>query len=587
MKEKEKKDSTKKSNKNNLPAWLGIGGGVAVGLTALFIFFGGDKTTEISYNEFIQKVENKEIEKIRVNLRGGSQIVVYGVSGDKFITDNPKSDNFKLEMLEADVDVIEIANIDYLSLIMTVSFVLFIAFSLRALTSKTGSQTKKVDTKALVDTKFKNIAGLAEVKEDMKFIVDFLKDPKKFEERGAELPKGMILTGPPGTGKTLLARAIAGEANVPFFSANGSDFIEMFAGMGAKRVRDLFKEAKASAPCIVFIDEIDAIGGKRGPNVGNGEQRQTINALLGEMDGFSSSSGVMVIAATNRIEDLDSALIRPGRFDKHVTVPLPQTPEERLEIINLYKNKRQFDEEVDFDSLAKETIGFSPADIKTLINEATLISIMDNKEAIDKECLDKALFKKLMQGHPVKNKKRNEDELRLIAWHEAGHALVARKHNIEVSKVTIVSSTSGAGGVTFTVPKKLGLNSIEEMKAQVMLSYGGRIAERLLLQDKEKVTTGASSDIKQATRIIHEMISAYGMTETYGMLNLELLGIDNKVILDEAIKMATELEQKTLDLLSDNYATLEAIANVLLEKETINAEQLDKIIKENEKHTDS
>ena len=586
MEEKEKKDSTKKSNKNKLPTWLGIGGGIAVGLTALFIFFGGDKTTEISYNEFIQKVENKEIEKIRVNLRGGSQIEVYGVSGDKFITDNPKSDNFKLEMLEADVDVIEIANIDYLSLIMTVSFVLFIAFSLRALTSKTGSQTKKVDTKALVDTKFKNIAGLAEVKEDMKFIVDFLKDPKKFEERGAELPKGMILTGPPGTGKTLLARAIAGEANVPFFSANGSDFIEMFAGMGAKRVRDLFKEAKASAPCIVFIDEIDAIGGKRGPNVGNGEQRQTINALLGEMDGFSSSSGVMVIAATNRIEDLDSALIRPGRFDKHVTVPLPQTPEERLEIINLYKNKRQFAEEIDFDSLAKETIGFSPADIKTLINEATLISIMDNKEAIDKECLDKALFKKLMQGHPVKNKKRNEDELRLIAWHEAGHALVARKHNIEVSKVTIVSSTSGAGGVTFTVPKKLGLNSIEEMKAQVMLSYGGRIAERLLLQDKEKVTTGASSDIKQATRIIHEMISAYGMTETYGMLNLELLGIDNKVILDEAIQMATELEQKTLDLLSDNYTTLEAIANALLEKETINAEQLDKIIKENEKHTD-
>ncbi|WP_390208974.1 AAA family ATPase, partial [Bacillus toyonensis] len=392
------------------------------------------------------------------------------------------------------------------------------------------------------------------------------------------MPKGVLLYGPPGTGKTLIAKALAGEANVPFFSISGSDFLEKYVGVGASRVRDLFANAKKHAPCIVFIDELDAVGGSREGDE-NSERIQTINALLSEMDGYSSSSGVLVIATTNRIESLDEALIRAGRFDKHVMIPLPQNPQEREEIIHIHAEGKIFAEDVSFSNLAKQTIGFSGADIKSLLNEAVLISIQDEKDAIDMNCIDKALFKVIMKGHPNEDMPRSREEIRLVAYHEAGHALVAKLiTDISVPKVTIISSTSGAGGVTFYSPSKSGLHTIEELKNEIKRAYGGRVAEYLLFNDNQKVTTGAHQDILQATKKIKEMISSYGMDESIGMLNLTVLKADESSILERATKLSSQLYDETVQLLTDNRHLLDAIAEALIEKETLSEEELDAII---------
>ena len=354
----------------------------------------------------------------------------------------------------------------------------------------------------------------------------------------------------------------------------------MFVGVGAKRVRELFKSAEKVAPCIIFIDEIDAIGGSREAQAsGNTEQRQTINALLSAMDGFSGREGILVIAATNRIDDLDPALIRPGRFDKQITVPLPDTPSERLEVINLYKNNKKFSDDVDFNLLSKETIGFSPADIEALLNEAALISVQKKLPYINRKCIDDAIYKKLLRGHAKRDAVRDDEELKLVAWHEAGHATIAKLCDMDVSKVTIVKSTSGAGGVNIIVPKKMGLYSIDELSNQVRMCYGGRCGEMMLYGDKTKITTGASADIKQATSVIHEMITTYGMTDTYGMLNLTDLHIDNRTILEEAMKMSKRFEHETMEMLEEYKDMHQEIVKCLLEKETIDGDELDEIYK--------
>lgn len=551
---------------------------------------GSSKITEVTYNEFIQKIEDKQIKEIQVDLRNGDKLTAKDNNGKTYVTDNPKYADFKLDMLKYGVEFKEITN-SSLSNVSTIISMLspFILIGVFLYIFKEQTKTGKTNNPIIEkpNVTFNDVAGLKQVKRDMNQLVDFLKNPNKFTEKGATLPKGVILYGDPGTGKTLLARAVAGEAGVPFFSMSGSDFIEMFAGLGAKRVRELFEQARKNSPCIIFIDEIDAVGGKRTGNYGNGEQRQTINALLAEMDGFNGSEGVLVICATNRIDDLDGALIRPGRFDKHIRVPLPETPEERMEIIDLYKANKQFAEDVDFNILAKETIGFSPADIQALINEATLISIQDDKELIDRQCIDKAIYKKLLQGHAREDSNRDKKEMELVAWHEAGHAVIGKIFDMDISKVTITPSTSGAGGVNIIIPKKMGLYSIEEMEANIKMSYGGRVAEYLLLGDKRKVTTGASSDIQHATQTIHQMISYYGMTEKYGMVNLAQLNVDNKVILDEVVAMANRLEKETEQLLIANKHILEKVVEVLLEKETISGTELDAIFNSFEEKTDN
>lgn len=547
----------------------------------------GNTQTKLSYSKFMGKVNANKIEKVMINL-SDSTFVAVGKNEKMYTVDNPKYDNFKKDLLEKGVEVTEEHATSYVNLMFNVlqlAIMIVIGFAFyNLMKQQVGSHVSDVSAEdkngTRVKTTFKDIAGLKQVKSDMELLIDFLKEPKKFNEAGAKMPKGVILTGPPGTGKTLLAKAIAGEANVPFFSVSGSDFIEMFVGVGAKRVRELFKSAEKVAPCIIFIDEIDAIGGSREAQAsGNTEQRQTINALLSAMDGFSGREGILVIAATNRIDDLDPALIRPGRFDKQITVPLPDTPSERLEVINLYKNNKKFSDDVDFNLLSKETIGFSPADIEALLNEAALISVQKKLPYINRKCIDDAIYKKLLRGHAKRDAVRDDEELKLVAWHEAGHATIAKLCDMDVSKVTIVKSTSGAGGVNIIVPKKMGLYSIDELSNQVRMCYGGRCGEMMLYGDKTKITTGASADIKQATGVIHEMITTYGMTDTYGMLNLTDLHIDNRTILEEAMKMSKRFEHETMEMLEEYKDMHQEIVKCLLEKETIDGDELDEIYK--------
>ncbi|NFR59080.1 cell division protein FtsH [Clostridium botulinum] len=537
--------------------------------------------TKTSYNIFVKQMKNNEIKKIHIDFKDDNFVFINN-KNNKYITDNPKTNDFKKELLQYNIEINEMHKQNLIQSLKEIIFILFgilMISQIKSIYNKSEIKNKRIDSDTSKNgISFKDIAGLKQVKKDMHLLVEFLKDPEKFTHKGAKLPNGAILYGEPGTGKTLLAKALAGEANVPFFSINGSDFIEMFAGMGAMRVRSLFEEARENAPCIIFIDEIDAIGRKRDADLDNSEYRQTLNALLAEMDGFNESEGVLVIAATNRIEDLDQALLRPGRFDKHISVSLPSTPEERLEIIGIYSKNKCFNKEVDFTNLAKQTIGFSPAQIESLINEAVLISIQYNKDNIDTECIDKAMYKILLKGHAKEDEKRDKDDIKLVAWHEAGHALIGKLTGMDIPKVTITPSTSGAGGVTMIVPKKMSLYSIQELKNKVKLAYGGRIGELLLLDDKNKVTTGASADIQQATEIIKQMIVQYGMDDEFGMLNLYQLDVDNNIILDEARKLSKNIYEETYNLLKNNIDTLKSIAELLMEKETICEKDLDNII---------
>lgn len=538
----------------------------------------------IAYTEFLTKVENKEIKGVKIDFRQDTFVVIDN-NGIEYITDNPKYSDFKKDMLSMGIAVKEVhpTDIPY----MSIAFAGILMGTIFALLKNSGATkqmqiiNRKIGQQAIPENiTFKDVAGLKPIKKDIESLVDFMKNPEKYSSKGAEMPKGAIFYGDPGTGKTLLAKALAGEAGVPFFSASGSEFVELFVGQGAKRVRDLFQQAKRSAPCIIFIDEIDAIGKARGGNQGgnDSEREQTLNQLLTEIDGFNASSGILVVGATNRLDTLDSALLRPGRFDKHICIPLPATSEERLEIITMYAKNKCFAEDVDFKSIAKQTIGFSPSDIKSILNESTIISVQLNKEFIDKECIDKAIFKKVLKGHEREDESREKDEIELVAWHEAGHALTARLLGVDIPKVTIIPSTSGAGGVTFINPKKMGLHSKEELETDIIVSYGGRCAEYVLLGDNDKITTGASSDIQSATKNIYSMISHYGMTEEFGMLNLPMLEIDNEIILKKAVNISKELYQKSLNLLIENKETLKLIAEQLIEKETLSGEELDQLI---------
>ena len=429
--------------------------------------------------------------------------------------------------------------------------------------------------------KFSDVAGIDEVEREVKSIVSFLKNPYKYQRMGARMPKGAILYGPPGTGKTLIAKAIAGEAGVPFLNVSGSDFMEMYVGVGAKRVRELFDTARKMSPCIIFIDEIDAIGGKRG-NSNSSERDQTINAILTEMDGFAGSEGIFVLAATNRLDILDPAIIRAGRFDKHIAVSLPDL-DARKAILALHAKNKKFDETVNFDIIAKQTVGFAGADLENLLNEASIIAVDNGKSFVSSEEIDRAFFKVVMQGD-VKDgqSNRGKKELELVAWHEAGHTLITKLlTNDDVTRVTILASTSGAGGVTFHTPREGEFYSKQDLKNRIAISYGGRAAEEILFGDHDHVTVGASSDIQSASKSIRDYIMKYGMSDKFGMLDISAFdyqSMSNDDLVDEAATLANDIYQYTLQTLQNNKDKLQALAEALLENESLLDTDINRIL---------
>ena len=440
---------------------------------------------------------------------------------------------------------------------------------------------------------FNEVAGLSEEKEEVSELIDFLKNPKKFQKMGARIPKGVLLVGPPGTGKTLLARAVAGEANVPFYFISGSEFVELFVGVGASRVRDMFKQAKQNAPCLIFIDEIDAVGRQRGAGLGGGhdEREQTLNQLLTEMDGFGANEGIIIIAATNRPDVLDPALLRPGRFDRQITVNLPDA-KGREEILGVHANGKTFAKDVTLKNIAKRTVGFSGADLENLLNEAALLTVRRNKNAITMAEVDEAHDRVLM-GPAKKSKKYTEKEKRTVAYHEAGHAVVGLKLEgaNDVQKITIIPRGS-AGGYNLMLPKEeTYLSTKQELLQSIAGLLAGRVAEEVMFNE---MTTGASNDFEKATKIARAMVTEYGMSDL-GPVQFEhqssnvFLGRDYNKQQDFSVKVADAIDEevrKIIDgqyktankIITDNMDLLSLIAETLLKYETITKEQIDYLV---------
>ena len=459
------------------------------------------------------------------------------------------------------------------------------------------SKARMINQEDKTKLTFKDIAGIDEEKEELEEVVEFLKNPKKFTDMGARIPKGVLLVGQPGTGKTLLAKAVAGEAGVPFFFISGSDFVEMYVGVGASRVRDLFQEAKRNAPCIIFIDEIDAVGRQRGAGIGGGhdEREQTLNQMLVEMDGFSANEGVIVLAATNRPDVLDKALLRPGRFDRQIVVPPPDV-KAREQILAVHSKKKTFAEDVDMKLIAKNTSGFVGADLENLLNEAALLAARQDHTAIEQKDIEDAMVKVTM-GPEKRTRVRSDKEKRLVAYHEAGHAVVSKFLSTQdpVHEISIIPRGMAGGYTMYRPSEDKSFISKTEMEEQIISLLGGRVAEEIVIKD---ISTGASNDIERATAIAKSMITKYGMNErlgtvTYGSESQEVfLGRDlaqektyseeTAAIIDEEIKkMISKSYQRAKELLEQNMDKLDAVATVLIEKEKITEEEFNQVFDQN------
>ena len=455
-----------------------------------------------------------------------------------------------------------------------------------------GKSRAKLSTDSDKKVTFDHVAGLKEEKEELEEIVDFLKEPKKYIQVGARIPKGVLLVGPPGTGKTLLAKAVAGEAGVPFFTISGSDFVEMFVGVGASRVRDLFEEAKKNAPCIIFIDEIDAVARRRGTGMGGGhdEREQTLNQLLTEMDGFDASKGVVILAATNRPDSLDPALLRPGRFDRRIPVELPDL-KGREEILKVHAKKVRLGDDIDFNAIARAASGASGAELANMVNEAALRAVRENRKYVTQADLEESI-ETVIAGYQKKNQVLSSKEKLIVSYHEIGHALVAalQTNSAPVTKITIIPRTSGALGYTMQVEsEERNLMSQEELINKIATLTGGRCAEKLIFNS---ITTGASNDIEQATKLARAMITRYGMSDRFGMVALETqnnpyLGGDSS--LSCSPQTAADIDQMVVDtvkhgydtamgLLEKNQKKLHELAKYLYEKETITGEEFMQIL---------
>ena len=605
-------NGNKDNNKNNKQGFSFVI--LITMLTALLVFAmyqfqEVDSDQEITYNKFLKMIDEKKVEKVEIK---SDRILITAKkeSGDKvnkeYYTGRMNDDQLveKLEKAKIDFnqevpDTTSAIVAQYaMNIIPLVIFIALIVWMTRKMSKGggmmgIGKSNAKMYVEKQTGVTFKDVAGQDEAKESLQEVVDFLHNPGKYTSVGAKLPKGALLVGPPGTGKTLLAKAVAGEAKVPFFSLSGSAFVEMYVGVGASRVRDLFKQAQQMAPCIIFIDEIDAIGKSRDTQMGgNDEREQTLNQLLAELDGFESNKGLVLLAATNRPEILDPALLRPGRFDRRIIVERPDL-KGRVEVLKVHSKDVKMDETVDLEAIALATSGAVGSDLANMINEAAINAVKNGRNAVSQADLFEAV-EVVLVGKEKKDRVMNQEERKIVSYHEVGHALVSalQKDSEPVQKITIVPRTMGALGYVMQTPEEEKfLNTKKELQAMLVGMLGGRAAEEIVF---DTVTTGASNDIKKATSVARAMITQYGMSEKFGLIGLESVQnryLDGRPVMNcgqetaseidhEVMKMLKEAYEEAKKLLSEHRESLDKIAAFLIEKETITGKEFMKIFHE-------
>ena len=605
-------NGNKDNNKNNKQGFSFVI--LITMLTALLVFAmyqfqGVDSDQEITYNKFLKMIDEKKVEKVEIK---SDRILITAKkeSGDKvnkeYYTGRMNDDQLveKLEKAKIDFnqevpDTTSAIVAQYaMNIIPLVIFIALIVWMTRKMSKgggmmRIGKSNAKMYVEKQTGVTFKDVAGQDEAKESLQEVVDFLHNPGKYTSVGAKLPKGALLVGPPGTGKTLLAKAVAGEAKVPFFSLSGSAFVEMYVGVGASRVRDLFKQAQQMAPCIIFIDEIDAIGKSRDTQMGgNDEREQTLNQLLAEMDGFESNKGLVLLAATNRPEILDPALLRPGRFDRRIIVERPDL-KGRVEVLKVHSKDVKMDETVDLEAIALATSGAVGSDLANMINEAAINAVKNGRNAVSQADLFEAV-EVVLVGKEKKDRVMNQEERKIVSYHEVGHALVSalQKDSEPVQKITIVPRTMGALGYVMQTPEEEKfLNTKKELQAMLVGMLGGRAAEEIVF---DTVTTGASNDIEKATSVARAMITQYGMSEKFGLIGLESVQnryLDGRPVMNCGQETASEIDHEVMKMLKDAYEeakkllsehreSLDKIAAFLIEKETITGKEFMKIFHE-------
>ncbi len=602
------------NNKNNRPSGLGVFISYAVMFAIVMLvvsfFFGNGNTQEtksLEFSEFVDLISNEKVDTLKISsssrsysgtLKDGTKFIAYAptdydmaIVSQEYVVPQAAEGKLKVESVKP-------SNwLSILSIIPTGILIVLMVIMMRNMNGANGkgvmsfgkSKARMVRDKEIT---FEQVAGLEEEKQELAEIVDFLKNPKKYTELGARIPKGVLLVGPPGTGKTHISKAVAGEAGVPFFSISGSDFVEMFVGVGASRVRDLFEDAKRNAPCIVFIDEIDAVGRRRGAGIGGGndEREQTLNQLLVEMDGFDVNEGIIILAATNRPDVLDPAILRPGRFDRQVTISVPDV-KGRQAIFELYAKNKPIDENVDLGVLAKRTPGFTPADIENMMNEAALLTARRNGTIIHMDDLEEAITR-VIAGPKKTSRVMSEKEKKLTAYHEAGHAVIQRliPGSDPVHQVTIMPRGS-AGGFTMTLPEEDRYYATKgEMEDEIVELLGGRLAEAVVLGD---ISTGASNDLERATKIAHDMVTKYGMSDTIGPVNYSdadevFLGRDFTSKQNYSEDLASKIDKEVRRIMDEAYTRgkkmleehreeLDRVAGALLELETLDESEFEAV----------
>ena len=588
---------------------------LVIGIAIMFFYStSNNNTKQLTYNQFNKALNKNNIKEVVIT--PSTDAYTYQITGklrdakkgETFVVKTPLSDTVIKKIVNAsekkDFKIVSKSDPSsstwFVFLVNVAPYLILIGIAFWFFTKQLGGQKGSMDfgrSRAKLNpdkgkVTFKDVAGLPEEKEELQELIDFLKNPKKFTKLGARIPKGVLLVGPPGTGKTLLAKAVAGEANAPFYFISGSDFVELYVGVGASRVRDMFKQAKQNAPCLIFIDEIDAVGRQRGTGIGGGhdEREQTLNQLLTEMDGFGANEGIIIIAATNRPDVLDPALLRPGRFDRQVTVALPEQ-KAREEILKVHARNKILSKNVHLDSIAKRTVGFSGADLENLLNEAALLAVRREKSAITMSEIDEAIDRVIM-GPAKVTKKYTPNEKKLVAYHEAGHAVLGIKldNANDVQKVTIIPRGE-AGGYNLMLPKEEKYTATKtELLEQIMGLLGGRVAEEIVFGE---ITTGAHNDFSKATKIARSMVTEYGMS-SLGPVQLEtpegsaFLGRDYNKNRNFSEQVALEVDNEVRKMMNDCYAKakkiieknrdlLDLIANSLLEHETLTKEQIDSL----------